>query len=314
MSTPSLQNVFDAVRSYLNDTQVSGGEIFTNTKLQPLFAENYRTLWNRLMGVSKRVERTVVLNFPANTTVLIPSTYNITDFSEPELIEERQAGTSIAITSTTNATPINCLATAHGLGSAGTMVEGAVSGVAGTPAPWGTWFATVVDANNFTLNGSSGDGNAGTGGIFVPWSTDLTFQEVVPTDFASDLDGVPSTYLGVYLWENERLSFRGATGIQQLRIKYWASGTAPTIPSISLNIDNCLDFLAVSTAASGALTQAWASQAELFNNKAYIGPDQQGGLLMDFVKIQVSTLQRGPQRRQRPFRDRRGPYGNYIIS
>lgn len=317
MATNTLEDVFNAARGYLHDTTPTSGAVWVDSALQTHFAEPYRKMFNCLMGVSKRVQRIVYVNLPASTTVLIPSTYGITDFAEPERIEERPAPASIAITATTNATPINCTATSHGLGANGTMVEGVVSGVASTFAPWGRWFVTIVDANHFTLNGSAGDGNAGTGGTFTPWSQN-PFQECAPVDLMyQGMDGVPTTYLGVYLWIDEQLTFPGATGTQQLRITYWASGTPPTNTNTVINIDNCIDFLSVATAANAARANGWNDMADRLDAKAYgqAGGDScTGGLIGDFIKIQVSTMQRGPQRRREPFRWRRSRYGNYIIS
>lgn len=66
------------------------------------------------------------------------------------------------ITGATNATPISIAAAAHGLVTGDQAV---VSHVQGNTAANGTWTVTVVDANNFTLNGSVGNGVyvAGTG-------------------------------------------------------------------------------------------------------------------------------------------------------
>jgi hypothetical protein len=312
MATCTLQQIYDAARAYLSDTQVPGGEVFPNTVLQPHFAEPYRRGYRCMQGITKRVQNTVYVNLPASTTVLIPSTYGITDFAEPESIEERPAQDAITITSTSNATPINCLATAHGLGSAGTMVEGVVSGVTGTFAPWGKWFATIVDANHFTLNGSSTGGVVGAGGTFTPWSQ-LQFQEVAPLDQDQQgMDGVPQQYLGVYRWYNNRLNFVGCTGVQQLRIMYWASGAPPTLANTIIGIDDMLDFLACATAANAARSKGWYDIADQLKVTAY-GADQEanaeGGLLGEFVKIQVSTMQRGPQRRRMPFRGHRSRFG-----
>lgn len=315
MASPTLQNVFDAARDYLNENQVTGGETATNTTLQLSFNQAYRRVWNSLQGVSKRVQRTVFVNLPANTSVLIPSTYGITDFAEPSIIEERPAASVVAITSTSNATPIVVTATAHGLGTAGQIVEGVIGGVAGTLGPWGRYFATIINANSFSLNGSASDGTGGTGGTFTPWSQ-LPFIPMVPVDFeAQGLDGVPQTYLGTYMWSNEQLQFIGASGIQQLRITYWASGAPPTNNSTVINIDNCIDVMACLTAANFALPRWPVISATLFDMA--LGPDRQAdgvdGLLGDFIKIQVSTMQRGPSRRIQPFRDKISRWGNTPI-
>ncbi len=307
--------MYDAVRGLLNDNL---SEVYTNANLQAYFNEPYRTLVSNLLGVSKRVQRVVYVNFPVNNTYLIPSAYGINDFSEPEVIEERQASTSITITSTGTTSPINCLATGHGLGGAGTVVEGVVSGVANTYAPWGRWFVTVVDSNNFTLNGSVSDAVAGAGGMFSPW-TQLPFTEVMPIDLDEQgLDGVPQQSLGIYKWAEERLSFRGATQTQQLRITYWASGDPPTNVNTIIPIDNCIDFLATATAANAARGHGWYDMADLLRTQAYGSgslDSGNGGLLGKFIAIQVSTMQRGPQRRRGAFRTKRNRWQTiYLVN
>jgi hypothetical protein len=327
MAECTVQNVFDDVRSLLSDTQIAGGEIYTNNYLLTgyttggiagsgsLLGEPYRTMYSKLAGASKRVQPTVYVVLPPNTTVLIPTTYNIVDFSEPEMLEECAATNPIAITSTDIATPINVTTTApHNLGANGNMVEGIVSGIAGTAAPWGNWFATVTGATTFSLNGSASDGNAGTGGFFYP-SSNQPFTEVFPCDFAAALDGTPQFTLGNYLWANGRITFRGATGPVLLRITYYASGSAPTNPNYIIWIDNSRDFLAHATAANAARGKQWYSMYEHLRNKAYGDPSHPEELaLIDlFYMAQVLADQRGPSRRQRPFRDRRYKWGAYLL-
>src|SRR5580704_2152717 len=256
MALCTVSQIFDDVRMLFHDTQVAGGEVFTNGYLigttgtsGNMLGEPYRTMYSKITGASKRVQPNVRVVLPVNTTVLIPETYNIVDFSEPELIEERVAGTQIAIASTDTSTPINVTTVApHGLGPNGTMVEGAVSGVAGTSAPWGNWFVTVTGPTTFSLNGSASDGIAGTGGALFAAST-ASFTEVFTTDFAGGLDGQPQSCLGNYLWSNNRLQFRGATSATELRITYYASGTVPANVNYQIAVDNCRDFLAYGVAS-----------------------------------------------------------------
>lgn len=312
MATNTLEQVFTAARAYLNDQP---GYVYTDSYLQPLFNEPYRRMFSCLAGTSKRVQRIVYLDFPAYTTVLIPATYGLTDFSEPELIEERPAQGQVTIATTSATTPIVCNAPAHGLGADGAEVGGQVSNVIGTPAPWGNWYVTVVDANSFSLNGSQTDGNAGTGGYFTPQSLQQ-FVPVDPIDMAiQGIDGQPQQYLGVYLWNSEQLQFRGAVGVQQLRITYWASGSPPSNTGTTIGIDNCIDFLACATAANAARAAGFFQLADQLKSTAF-GQTQEancvGGLLGEFIKIQVLTMQRGPQRRNRPFRDHVTRFGNYL--
>jgi len=308
MATQTWQNILDAARAYLND---AAGEIFTNTFLQQSAAEPYRKIFNIMGGVdSKRVQRATYLNFPASTTILIPANYGITDLSEPSKVEERPASASVAITGTSATTPIVVTAPGHGFGTPGSMVEITVNNVSGTYAPWGKWFCDVIDGNSFSLNGSMTDGSVGTGGTCSTWSTQ-SWSEVLPQDLdLQGLDGPPTQYLGVYIWREERFEFPGSTGPQQLRSTYWASGTAPVNSNTLVNIDNALDVVACATAANAARSLGFMDMATRLEVKAFgPTPGELGGLLLEFIALQVRMQQRGPQRRRLPFRDRRSRWG-----
>lgn len=319
MPTSTLQNIFDQARAQLRDTQVPGGAVYTNSALQPHFGEAWRRIW-RCIGNSgsKRVERFVYVNLPAGTTVLIPATYNILDFGEPELIEERQAGTALAITSTDTATPINVTLTGGTatLGPTGSEGYGVFSGVSGTTAPWGFFGFTVVDGSRISLNGSASDGNTGTGGTMTLNST-LRWSEVLPQDMPGQcIDGIPGQTLGCYLWENEQLIFRGCVNTQQLRITYWSSGNPPTNPNQVLGLDDVIDLAATITAANAAAANGWYMVADRLLNKAFgqsENPDEWGGLLLEFINNQIKTQQRGPQRRRGAFRCVRGRWGQAVL-
>jgi hypothetical protein len=312
MAVNTLEQVYVAARAYLND---QAGNIYTDAFLQPHFSEPYRRMFNCLAPVSKRIQRVVYTDLPAYTSMLIPATVGLTDFSEPEMIEARPALSPITITSTDTSTPIKVTATGHGLGSAGAIANGQVSNVVGAPEAWGNWFVTVIDANTFSLNGSQSQGNAGTGGYFTLQSLQQ-FIPVQPIDLAiQGIDGQPQSYLGQYMWNNEQLQFRGAVQTQQLRITYWASGTPPSNTGSTIGIDNCIDFLACATAANAARADGFFQLADQLKFTAF-GQTQEancvGGLLGEFIKIQVLTMQRGPQRRTRPFRDKVTRFGNYL--
>lgn len=317
MAVNTLQQVYDQVRGYLHDTQLVGGEIFTNSALQTHFNEAYRRMVNCMMGLSKRIQRSVYVNLPASTTVLIPAGYGITDFSEPELLEERPAVSAVAIQSTTATTPVTVNSTSHGFGTAGQIVELTISGVSNSFAAWGQWYATIVDANSYTLNGSVTDGVAGGSGGFASPTSTQAFTPMQSADLPGQcVDGQASQTLGCYVWANEQLQFRGALNPIQLRITYWASGTPPTNTTLNIGIDNCIDFLACATAANAARAQGWNDMADQLKSTAF-GPTQQGsdigGLLGEFLSSQVKFMQRGPQRRRRPFRDHTSKFGNSVV-
>jgi hypothetical protein len=70
---------------------------------------------------------------------------------------------SKAITAASNAAPIKITSVGHGL-TAGSRVT--IAGVLGNTAANGTWTITPVDADNFTLGGSSGNGAYTSGGTW----------------------------------------------------------------------------------------------------------------------------------------------------
>lgn len=87
------------------------------------------------------------------------------------------------ITGASNASPISITSPAHGL-STGANVT--ISGVAGNTAANGQWTVTVVDADHFTLNGSSGSGAWTSGGTWhVSGLYDVNFTPQAANGFLS---------------------------------------------------------------------------------------------------------------------------------
>lgn len=312
----SLEDVFEGIRAKLNDNQVPGGENATDAVLQLHFNEPYRRVFGALPGQSQRIQRSVYVNLPALTGVLIPSLYGITDLWEPTLVEERIAPTSVAIATSSDTSPIVVTFTGpHGLGSNGSTVEGVVSGVANTLGPWGRFFGTIIDSTSISLNGSKTDGSSGTGGNFTPWSQ-LPFVPVTSADLPNQgLDGVPQLYLGTYIWSDQRFTFRGSSGVRQLRITYWASGNPPTNPNTIIGLDGAIDIFVNAGAANYAESRSFWALADKLNVKAW-GSRQEAkgdeGLLGEWVRTQVMMMQRR-QRRSRPVRPRRTKFGNYPL-
>jgi hypothetical protein len=312
MPNETLEQVYNQARALLRDTQVVGGEDYTDVTLAPYFQEAYRRLYQAMMAASaKRVQRTIFANLPALTTILIPATINCFDIFEPILVEERAAGTNIPIVTTSNTIPIIVNCPGHGL-STGTEII--ITDVLGTYAPWGLWFVIVIDANNFSLNGSMGDGTAGTGG-YATIPNNLAFTEVLPMDLPNQgFDGTPTTSLGVYLWQNQNFMFRGSSEVQQLRITYWASGSPPTNSAAVINIDSSIDFLAYATAFGAAQASGWKELADTLLVQAYGNPQiPSTGLLAEYTAGMTKMLQRGPQRRMLPFRPQRNKWGGTIL-
>lgn len=222
------------------------------------------------------------------------ATSGVVDLGEPEVVEERNVGTSGAITSISAQTPIQVTTTsAHGLASnQDVIIAGVVSNVStNNSRANGRWYITVISSTVFSLNGSVTNGDTGTGGIFS-YSSDK-FTTVDPLDRLTDRD-ITDRLLD-YVWEEDVFKFRGATTARQLRIQYIASGSPPTNSSTVLGIDNCQNFLETATAGYAAASIGWDSMAARLFGMAY-GPkgegDASGGMLRDFINSQVLKAQR----------------------
>lgn len=319
MATCKLGDIFQDVRGWLNDTGFQGsvptGEDFTNSVLPIYFGEPYRSMFSRLQGASKQVQNIVEIVVPSYSTVVIPKNYGIEDFSDPEMIEERSSGLGLEITSTVVSTPIQVIMSQpHGY-TIGSFIEGSIQGVVGTLAPWGHWFGQVVNTTSFLLNGSASDGLAGTGGFWHP-TPGTNYTEVRSIDLAyQGLDGPPGPNFGVFLWGNGVLRLRASSNNIELRLTYYASGAPPSNPNYIIQIDGCRDFLSKATAANAAASRNWTSRAQELRNEAYGDPShpETPSLLDLFVSSQVLAQQRGPIRRQLPFRTKRSRFGNYLL-
>ena len=301
MASPTLQQVYDAARGWLSDNiVVAGGETYLNAVLQAHYQTAYRELWDS-MGITSqnRVRRHWYTNLAAYVSELHPVALGLTDLAEPETLEERGSVTAIAIATTSTASPIEVTTSApHGLGN---NTEVIVSGVSGTPSPLGRWFITVTGLSAFTLNGSVSDGTGGTGGSATFGGDDFT--EVHAVDDL-DEDRNVGERLGEYTWEEGLIRFRGASTARQLRLTYIASGNPPTNTSLNLGIDNCLNFLGCRTAGLASQARGWYQMADRLNRLALgtaMDPYDPGGLLRQFIHIQVLEMQR-TQRRRQPFR------------
>ncbi len=91
------------------------------------------------------------------------------------LVQASQYG--LAVTAATNATPIQITTAAHGLTTGDRVL---VSGVGGNTAANGIWSVTVVNATQFTLDTSAGNGIYTSGGTVIKLSLD-EFLSDIPT-------------------------------------------------------------------------------------------------------------------------------------
>jgi hypothetical protein len=98
------------------------------------------------------------------------------------------------VTAATNASPIVITSGGHGL-STGQVVT--VSGVSGNTAANGTFAITKVDADHFSLNGSTGNGNYTSGGS---WRLTGLYKASVATLGGSGFES-NETFVAHFAWQ-----------------------------------------------------------------------------------------------------------------
>jgi hypothetical protein len=107
--------------------------------------------------------------------------YQAMDASYPLTVDGTGATAMKTITAASNASPISVTSTSHGYAS-GDIIY--VSGVGGNTAANGIWQITVVDANTYTLTGSSGNGAYTSGGTSTK-SNIIVFKATIGTSNAN---------------------------------------------------------------------------------------------------------------------------------
>ena len=296
----TLGAVFDTARSMLQGGETTASTGLSNAIMQQFFNVAYPELW-QIMGQvqTARVRRDFFHYLPAYTTYFDPQSVGVTDFGEPEWMEERGGVTVVPISTTSNASPIVVTTTgAHGLAS---NTEIQIAEVTGTAAPEGMWFGTVLSSTTLSLNGSVTDGSAGTGGSLM--STPDRFQPMSATRNIP-FNSPPSSFLRTWQWQDNALRFIGATQAIQLHVTYWASGVPPTNVNTTLGIDDCMAFLSTRVASLAARSRGWYQMAEELKVDA-LGPNKEpdgsGGLLRAWLNLQVINMQ-ATEFRKPPFR------------
>ena len=310
MAIPTVQNVYDAARGLLGDDAISGGQLFTNTVLQPHYTMAFRELWRVMASVgTPRVLREAYWLLPAHTSYLDPATAGITDMGDPEFVQEREAGTSVAITGITAGTSPTVTAAGHPFATGDyAVISGAITGLAGAN---GQFAVTVSSSSAFVLNGAVTAGTWTAGG--TAYKTSASWNDVLPQTQISE-PTVESGMIYRYAWIGDVFQFMPCSSDRQLKITYWSSGAAPTSPtSYSIGIDDSQDYLATRTAGLAAESRG-AKDRGMALNVAAIGSqlkaDGNDGMLGQFLGQQVRNMQK--QRWIRPAYGRH-PNKDYMV-
>lgn len=307
MSLPTLTECYDQTRAKCGDTEVSGGQIYTNTLLLPHIQEATRALWRGLRNLAvPRVRRTFFYTLPANTNTFYPATAGITDFSEPSgPVAQRGSLTSVAVS--TAAQSGNNLAVtttgAHGRATGDMVVLEQIVGLKGANV---LASITVTGASTFTANGVLATGVYVSGGLVVTSSnefSDLVWAQSVPSSTTQSSAGLNScVYAGGYF------QFAPSNDARQLRVQYWSSASIPAVGADQIGFDDCIDFIATYAAAKASKAMGADDRAAWLLNDA-VGPEFNrgviGGELRQLMIAAVRQIQNLPpyERGPAPFRE-----------
>jgi hypothetical protein len=227
----------------------------------------------------------------------------ITDFKEPERLEERSVIASVPVSAAVAGNGFVTITTTapHPFVTGDLAVLWGLGGMNGIN---GIFAVTVLDALNFKCNGVTVIGAYTTGGVASKGTEG--FQVLTSRDHIEDLSITNASTLGEYCWWGARFHFIPNGGVRQIRVIYISSASIVIKLSDTTGIDDSLDYLALRTAAFAAGSRGAPTRSQALNQLA-LGPNLQadgsGGALRDLLAASVRALQATPTRRP-PFRQR----------
>lgn len=307
MSFPTLTEVYEQTRAECGDTEVAGGQIYTNSLLLPHVQSATRTLWRGLRNLATpRVQRTFFYTLPANTNTFHPSTALITDFSEPSgPVAQRGGLTSIAVAAATQSgsnLDITCTG-AHGLSTGDNVILEQLGGLKGANI---MCTITATSATQLLANGVVTTGTYTSGGYVVTSSNEfsgLEYRQSIPSATTRDARG-----LAVAVYQDNYFQFLPSNEAQQIRITYWSSAQVPTSGTDQIAFNDCIDFIAKYAASMACKAQGANDRAATLKEES-VGPRFNegifGGELRQLMQAAVRERQNlSPyERSPRPFRE-----------
>lgn len=136
------------------NTNINSGTISTNQRYATVIPENSKTSVNVILEQSTDL---------VNWSTVSPGQFSSS--ASKRFFRVRSANVPVSLTGATNASPIVITSTGHLLNTGDTI---SISGVVGNTAANGIFTITKVDANSFSLNGSTGNGAYSSGGTWLP--------------------------------------------------------------------------------------------------------------------------------------------------
>lgn len=300
MAFPTVAQCNTAAQSRAADVD---GDILTAAVLLPGIQGAVRDLF-RAFSIfdNPRIIKSVYYPLPANTTVLHPATAGISDMGEPIALYERGNITTVNVDSATaNASSLSVsTATAHGRTTGDMVTLNQLGGITGAD---GMFAATVVDADDLTINGLVCGGTYTSGGT-VTYSAER-FSPVASLASSRQLPNDTDSRVRASAWEGDRWLLGQANAAVEIAIDYYSSATVPTGDTDVIAVDDCVDYIAYRALAIVNMVRA-PQIAQVANAEA-------SRILQDMVRQGVKSLQTiDQQQRQRPPFRSRNEYTSYL--
>lgn len=313
---PLLSQVYARARETLGDTEVSGGQLWTDERLQEHAGAAYEAMYRALsMHGSKALRRTAYYNVPASQSYLTPAQMGLTNFSEPKAIYERLVNLAVSPNSGTPGDAYLTLgfATAHGFVDGQSVVVYGMQGISEDANDM--WAVAAPTTATLRLMGCRAAGTFASGAVVSDSTEAFPSLPMAPYNDILDYPTTPGSQLTKWTWEKGVIRFWPCSTARQIRLIYTLSGAPPSDAAASMGVDDSLDFLANFTAGLAVRSKGMGTTAATLLARACGNPTgdcsrANAGLLGELVRHDVKNLQVTGSFQIPRFRPKRNVGGN----
>lgn len=309
MGFVTKQQVFDKTRILLGDSEVSGGQIYTDDGASGTINLNslLATVNSEALRHMQELEnRFVIRDFFAALVpfqaYLDPASVSVVDVGEIREVRARSITATLDIAAVTpNLSTSVCrvqTSAAHGLADGNlVVVTGSVGGISNI---LGEWIVDVVSADEFDIHGCRASGTYTSGGQVVDpsgnWSDPLVHRDYLNLESGKQNE---------YNWSQDVLRFVSSSQARLIKVEYKISGTLPAADADSLAPDDMADYFCYRLAGLAAEADGDYETAQRMQFQA-IGPnpDEPSGFLGQILDNGVKAMNKTVYQFGR-FRERR---------
>lgn len=245
---PTGTLVFNAVRKFLGDTEVTGGQIYTDSFLWEFLDLAYQRLYGDLARLSvQAVQGEGYYLLPAYTNRFHPGQANLPNVDSIDYLQDRSVKSvadvlTVALNLGEQSVTVTTQA-AHGLTS-NQLIQ--IVGVTGFNFSIdGEWLIEVTSNTAFKLNGVywgiTTPGSYVSGGKVI-FSTCEWSDPIKKEEHTRYIDTNPLTELRRWAWEGNVIRVNPVSTQREVKIVYNISGQTPSVAANSLGIDGSLSY------------------------------------------------------------------------